>query len=173
MEFIENGVKLRAFVESDYPKVALLCNNKNISDNLRDLMPFPYTEKDAITFISFCMDQNPQVNFAIDYKGNLAGCIGLVLQKDIYRLSAELGYWIGEPYWGKGIATQAVKMISLYAFGQLNLIRLYAGVFDLNKASQRVLEKTGFQLEGILRKAVIKNNCILDEYRYALLNVTA
>ncbi|MFN8257115.1 MAG: GNAT family protein [Bacteroidales bacterium] len=163
-------IQLRPFKESDDKKVALLCNNRNLSDNLRDQIPFPYTEQDARVFISFCLGQNPQVTFAIEYQQELAGCIGLVLQNDIYRLSAEIGYWIGEPYWGKGIATEAVQLVSEYAFQELNLVRLYAGVFDFNKASQKVLEKAGFELEGILKKAIIKNNKILDECRYARIN---
>ncbi|WP_425423923.1 GNAT family N-acetyltransferase [Sporocytophaga myxococcoides] len=87
----------------------------------------------------------------------LAGCIGLVPQNDVHRISAELGYWIGEPYWEKGIATEAVNLITDYGFNQLNLIRLYRGIFDFNKASQKVLEKAGFKFECIFEKLKIKS----------------
>jgi RimJ/RimL family protein N-acetyltransferase len=111
--------------------------------------------------------ENPPCTFAIEYMGELAGCIGLVKQTDVYKLSAEIGYWIGEPYWGLGIATTAVELLTEYGFHQLGLVRIYSGVFDFNKASQRVLEKAGYQLEGIFEKSVIKNGKICNEYRYA------
>jgi RimJ/RimL family protein N-acetyltransferase len=133
------------------------------------MIPYPYTEKDAEFFIGLCRNEKPAVTFAIDYNGDLSGCIGLVTQHDIYRLSAELGYWIGEPYWGKGIATSAVNQIVEYGFTEIGLIRIYSGIFDFNKASQKVLEKAGFHPEGIFRKSVIKNDIILDEYRFAKL----
>ena len=161
--------KLREFMDSDIPILAELCNNKKIWDNLRDMLPYPYLEKDAEYFIGICRNENPKTTFAIEHNGEFAGCIGLVLQKDIYKMSAELGYWIGEPYWGKGIATSAVNKIVDYGFGKLGLIRIYSGIFEFNKASQRVLEKAGFQLEGIFRKSVHKNGKICDEYRYAII----
>jgi ribosomal-protein-alanine N-acetyltransferase len=91
----------------------------------------------------------------------------LVIQKDIYRLSAEIGYWLGEPYWGKGIALKAVNLITEYGFNELELVRIYSGVFDFNKASHRVMEKAGFKLEAVFERSVIKNGIICDEYRYA------
>jgi RimJ/RimL family protein N-acetyltransferase len=118
-------------------------------------------------FITQCNNEIPQITFAIEYKGELAGCIGLTIQSDIYRLSAEIGYWIGEPYWGLGIATLAVEMITTYGFEQSNLVRIYAGVFDYNKASQRVMEKAGYKLESIAEKSIIKNGELHNEYRYA------
>ncbi|MFY9228802.1 MAG: GNAT family protein, partial [Bacteroidales bacterium] len=99
--------------------------------------------------------------------------IGLVRQTDVYKLSAEIGYWIGEPYWGMGIATKAVRLITEYGFNTLGLVRIYTGVFDFNKASQRVLEKAGFNLECIFEKSVFKNDKICDEYRYGLINKNA
>jgi len=88
-------------------------------------------------------------------------------------LTAEIGYWIGEPYWSKGIATKAVRLITKYGFNKLELVRIYTGVFDYNKASQRVLEKAGFKLECIFEKSIFKNNQIYDEYRYGLINKNA
>ncbi len=122
---------------------------------------------ELIEFRNICQDENPPVTFAVDYKGELAGCIGLVKQTDVYKLTAEIGYWIGEPYRGLGIATKAVELITEYGFRQLNLVRIYSGVFDFNVASQRVLEKSGFKLEGIFEKSIIKNGRICDEFRYA------
>ena len=103
-------------------------------------------------------------------EGEIIGSIGLVLQSDVYKLTAEIGYWIGEPYWGKGITTKAVQLITEYGFNELGLVRIYTGVFDFNKASQKVLEKAGFKLESIFEKSVVKNNKICDEYRYGLIN---
>lgn len=160
-------VTLRKFSPDDQVVVASLCNNKNIWDNVRDYFPSPYTEQDALEFIQTCQQEDPQTTFAIEYRGELAGCIGLIKKTDVYRLGAELGYWIGEPYQGLGIATEAVKMITEYGFGQLGLVRIYSCVFDFNKASQKVLEKAGFKLEGIFKKSIVKNGRICDEYRYA------
>jgi RimJ/RimL family protein N-acetyltransferase len=165
-----HDIKLRQFEDEDACSVATLCNNKKIWDNLRDFLPHPYTEKHAQEFIRTCRGEDPQVTFAIEYKGDFAGCIGLVKQTDIYKLTAEVGYWIGEPYWGLGIATQSVNLIVDYGFNQLGLVRVYTGVFDYNTASQRVLEKAGFRLEGISEKSVLKNGKICNEYRYAKIN---
>lgn len=169
-ELTAGAIRLRGFSDPDQVRLAELCNNKKIWDNVRDYLPSPYTEQDAIDFIRLCQQEAPTTTFAIEYKGELAGCIGLVKQTDVYRLSAELGYWIGEPYWGMGIATQAVELITSYGFDQLGLVRIYSGVFDFNLSSQRVLEKSGFKLEGIFEKSIIKNGKIGDEYRYSKLN---
>jgi ribosomal-protein-alanine N-acetyltransferase len=164
-------IVLRPFQKNDIKPVAFLCNNKKIWDNVRDSLPHPYTEKHAKEFILTCQAEDPQVTFAIEYRGDFAGCIGLLRQKDIYKLTAEIGYWIGEPYWGLGFATKAVNLLVDYGFDQLGLVRIYTGVFDYNKASQRVLEKAGFKLEGIFEKSVLKNGKICNEYRYGKINV--
>ena len=169
MELTDNQLKLRAFRDSDSKRLAELCNNKRIWDNLRDYIPFPYTENNANDFIKYCQRENPQFTFAIEYNGEFVGTIGLVRQTDVYKLSAEIGYWIGEPYWGMGIATKAVRLITEYGFSTLGLVRIYTGVFDFNKASQRVLEKAGFNLECIFEKSVFKNDKICDESRYGLI----
>ncbi|MCK9413985.1 MAG: GNAT family N-acetyltransferase [Prolixibacteraceae bacterium] len=169
VELTTGSIRLRGFSDLDQVRLAKLCNNKKIWDNVRDLLPSPYTEQNALEFIRLCQQEVPTTTFAIEYNGELAGCIGLVKQTDVYRLGAELGYWIGEPYWGLGIATQAVELITLYGFNKLGLIRIYSGVFEFNAASQRVLEKSGFKLEGIFEKSVIKDGKILNEYRYSKL----
>lgn len=168
MQTLTSGpIILRGFKDEDQYRLAELCNNIKIWDNLRDFLPFPYTRQNAIEFINICKEEDPRKTFVIEYQEELAGCIGLVPQSDIYRLGAEIGYWIGEPYWGHGIATKAVGLITEYGFNQLGLVRIFTGVFDFNKASQRVLEKSGFKLEGIFANSVIKNGKILNEYRYA------
>jgi [ribosomal protein S5]-alanine N-acetyltransferase len=167
---LEKRIILRQFKDSDVKLLSELCNNKNIWDNLRDYIPFPYTENNANEYINYCQSEDPQVTFAIEYDGKFAGSIGLVPQKDVYKLSAEIGYWLGEPFWGKGITTNAVRLLIDYGFTKLGLVRIYTGVFGFNKASQRVLEKSGFKLECIFEKSIFKNDKICDEYRYGRIN---
>lgn len=161
---------LRPFADSDSQQLARLCNNKKIWDNVRDFIPFPYTEQHAEEFINFCKNENPKVTFAIERKGELTGCIGLVRQSDVYRLGAELGYWIGEPFWNQGIATEAVRLITQYGFEKLRLLRICSGVFDFNTGSKKVLEKAGFKMEGVFEQSIVKNGVICNEYRYAKIN---
>ncbi|EZH73272.1 GCN5 family acetyltransferase [Aquimarina atlantica] len=163
-------IKIRQLVASDKSQLAKLANNHNISNNLRDYFPNPYNEEDAKSFIKMTIQQDPIVSFGIEFKGELCGVISLMLQDDMYRKSAEIGYWLGEPYWGKGITTKAVDQITKYGFEKLNLIRIYAGVIEYNTASMSVLEKSGFKKEGIFRKAIVKNDKIWDEHRYYILN---
>jgi RimJ/RimL family protein N-acetyltransferase len=167
---ISADLTLRSFSGNDQARLAELCNNKNIWNNVRDFLPSPYTVQNAAEYISLCRQENPQTTFAIEYKGELTGCVGLVRQTDIYRFNAEIGYWIGEPYWCLGIATKAVELTVNYGFEKLGLVRIYSGVFDFNKASQRVMEKAGFKLECISEKSIIKNGTICNEYRYSKLN---
>jgi len=160
-------LRLRNFTDADQARLAELCNNQKIWNNVRDSFPSPYTEENATEFILSCGKEDPQTTFAIEYNGALVGCIGLTIQKDVYRLSAEIGYWIGEPYWGLGIATKAVELMTAYGFETLKMVRIYSAVFGFNKASQRVLEKSGYLLECIAQNAVVKNGQIGHEFRYA------
>ncbi len=164
------AIRIRKLVASDKSQLAKLANNHNISNNLRDYFPNPYNEEDAKSFIKMTIQQDPIVSFGIEFRGELCGVISLMLQDDMYRKSAEIGYWLGEPYWGKGITTNAVGQITKYGFEKLNLIRIYAGVIEYNTASMSVLEKSGFKKEGIFRKAIVKNDKIWDEHRYYILN---
>jgi len=166
MELIEGNTRLRPLRYADRKSLASLANNKKIWNNLRDMFPFPYQFEDAEKFIESVKNQDPQVTFAIEFEYKFVGVIGIVLQHDVYRKSAEIGYWIGEPFWNHGIVTTAVSLMTTYAFGQLKLKKLFAGIFEGNEGSKKVLEKCGYQLEGIARKAVFKNNKFLDEYRY-------
>ena len=163
-------MQLRKFQESDADQMAELLNNRNILDNLRDMIPYPYDAKDALEFIESCQQEAPQITFVIDIDGLPIGVIGLVLQEDIYKKSAEIGYWLGEPYWNHGYMTKAIGLMVDYGFNKLDLTRIFAGVFEYNKASRKVLEKAGFKFEGVFEKAVIKNGKLVDEYRYAVIN---
>ncbi|MFZ0473029.1 MAG: GNAT family N-acetyltransferase, partial [Bacteroidales bacterium] len=133
-------VAIRKFRRSDKDRMTELANNEKISVNLRDAFPYPYTVPDAEAFIAGCIRQNPVEIFAIEYHGQYVGNIGLHKQSDVYSKSAELGYFIGEPYWNKGITTRAVNLICEYGFKELDIVRIYSGIFEYNPASQRVLE---------------------------------
>ena len=161
--------KLRTLQEKDNEQIALLMNNKAIWDNLKDYIPFPYDVEDADSFIEFSKEHETSKSFAIEFNSILCGIITLNLQDDIYSLSAELGYWVGEEYWGKGLATKAIAQVVQYGFSELTINRIYAGVFEHNKASMKILEKNGFSKDCVAKKAVIKNDKILDEHRYSIL----
>ena len=161
---------LRPWRESDAPALAKYADNPEISRNLRDLFPNPYTLEDAECFIRVNMAQEEtQLCRAVVINGEAAGCIGVFPGNDVYRKTGELGYWLGEPFWGNGIVTDAVRQICREAFGRFDLVRIHAEVYARNTASRRVLEKNGFQLEGIRRKAVYKDGVLIDDCVYALL----
>ncbi|GAB4233290.1 MAG: GNAT family N-acetyltransferase [Ekhidna sp.] len=162
-------IALRPLRMEDKNDLARLLNNKKIWDNLRDFVPYPYTEQDAVDFISYTHKELPDHTFAITHQDKFAGVIGLIPQHDVFRKSMELGFWIGEPFWGKGIVTIAVKLISQHAFKTMGISRLFSHVYEYNIASMRVLEKCGFQHEGISRKAIIKNEKLWDLHEYGLL----
>lgn len=172
MEIQIGEYKLRPWRMDDVPALTEHANNKMVADNLRDTFPSPYTEKDAKEWILHCQTE-PLVNFAIATKNGAIGNIGAHIGPDIHRYSAEVGYWIGESYWNKGVMTLALKAFSGYAFDKLGMVRLYATVFEWNPASARVLEKAGYSLEGRLRKYVTKNGKIADALLYALVKEDA
>jgi len=167
----KEGITLRAWKDSDVHKLPSIASCREISDKLRDGFPYPYTEKDAESWLSATKEfrRRPTRYFAIEYQGKLAGSIGLVLKENIYRKNAEMGYFIGKEYWGRGIATIAVGMIVDYGFSHFDIERIYAEPYAYNMASRRVLEKNGFICEAILKKYVIKNNVLLDSCIYSLL----
>lgn len=150
--------------------VAALSNTK-IQDNLRDGLPYPYTEQDGIDYISAMLsaDENDTFAFAITVDEKVIGSIGVFRQGNIHRQTAEVGYYIAEEYWGKGIMTEAIKQTCKYVFDKSDIIRIYAEPFAYNVASYRVLEKAGFQYEGTLRKNAIKNGKVIDMKMYSLL----
>ncbi len=158
---------LRSLTDDDASALALLADNKKIWDNVRDILPHPYTIDDAIFFINLTKQENPQMSFAIEYEGKFCGMIGLVAQQDIYRRTAEIGYWLGEPFWGKGIATEAAGLITDYGFNELGFVRIHTGIFEHNIGSMKVLEKNGYKKDGVFEKNIIKNGKMIDEHRYS------
>jgi len=168
MIIAKNGdVVLRELEEPDISNLAILANNEKISINLTDAFPNPYTVEDAKKFIEMVNGQNPKTFFAIEYKGQYAGNISLMPKTDVYRNTAEIGYFIGEPFWNKGIMTKAVNLICDFGFNKLKIVRIQTGIFEYNQASQRVLEKCGFTKEAVFEKAITKNGIIYSEIRYA------
>ena len=164
---------IRAWKNDDLQELVSQANNINVWNNLRNYFPHPYTEEHGKAWLEKVVDALPAINMAIDVDGKLAGGIGLILNGDVYIKSAEIGYWLGEQYWGKGIATEAVRQMTEYAFYYFDLVRLYAEVFETNKASMRVLEKNGYYLEGVRRKAVFKNDVLMDDYIWVKLKIMA
>ncbi len=160
---------LRPWRPEDAESVAQLADNKKIASNLRDLFPHPYTPDNARAYIAKCIlaDETKDILYAVDIGGRAAGSIGVFKKDDVYRKSAELGYWLGEPYWGKGVMTRAVYLMCRIAFSRLDIVRIAAEPFERNKASRRVLEKAGFELEGILKKNVFKDGVLGDSCVYA------
>ena len=135
---------------------------------MRDTFPYPYRLSDAREWIDFATTQSPEANFAIASDRELIGGIGITLQSDVNRHSAEIGYWLGEPHWGQGIATAALLAMTDWAFAQFDLVRLYGEVFEWNPASGRVLEKAGYEFEGRLRQSIIKDGQVIDALLYAI-----
>ena len=166
---ISDNITLRNWQEKDKKSLAKNANNKKIHDNLRDSFPYPYTEMAAKQWIEMVGKKNPVTNFAIEYKGFAVGGIGLIKQDDIFRKNAEIGYWLGEKYWNKGITTKSLKAMIDYSVNTFDIIRLFAHVFESNIASIRVMIKCGFKEEARLKNAVIKNNKIQDCLIYSIL----
>jgi len=165
----DESIKLRPLAPADKQRLAELANNPKVAVNLRDGFPNPYTLADAEKFIENFAFQEPQQIFAIEYNGEYVGNIGLHKARDVYRLTAEIGYFLGEPFWNLGIMTKAVNLICDYGFKNLEIIRIHAGIFEFNPASMRVLEKCGFKKESVAEKAIFKNGKVYDEIRYAKL----
>jgi RimJ/RimL family protein N-acetyltransferase len=156
-------VLLRKWKKSDVDALTAIANNKNIADNLRDLFPYPYKKRNAKEWIENVKTQSPVTNFCIEADGQVAGSIGFMLKEDVYKKNIEIGYFIGEDYWGKGIATDAIKQLLGHIEKNFNPVRIYAEVFEHNKASMKALEKNGFHLESVRKKAVIKNGIIMND----------
>jgi RimJ/RimL family protein N-acetyltransferase len=163
------NISIRHLTIEDKYRLASLGNNPKVSINLTDSFPSPYTLADAEIFIERANAQYPITTFAVEYNGEYVGNISLTRGLDIYRKSALIGYFIGEPYWNKGITTEAVTLVVDFGFKHLDIERIHTGVFEYNMASRRVLEKCGFKQEGIFRNALYKNNQIYNEVRYAIL----
>jgi len=157
---------VRSWETSDVEPLARHANNRNIWLNLRDAFPYPYTKQHARDFIRTTRQRTPETLFAIAVDGEAIGGIGFVLHPDVERVSAEIGYWLGKPYWGRGIMTPAVKSMTRYAIDNFGLTRVFAVIGAHNTGSMRVLEKAGFVREGFLKQSSIKNGQIQDQYLY-------
>lgn len=163
--------KIRKWRLEDAKDLALALSNKKVQDNLRDGLPFPYTEQDGKDYISAMLaaDENNTFAFAITTDSKVIGSIGAFRQENIHLKTAELGYYIAEEYWGKGIMTEAVNQLCEYVFSNSDIIRIYAEPFSYNIGSCRVLEKAGFEYEGTLRSNAFKNGKVLDMKMYSKL----
>ena len=163
-------IKIRRWKIENKSELAEVLNNRNILNNLRDGVPYPYTENDAADFINAMLSADPDKTFAfaITLDDKVIGSIGVFRQENIHCRTAELGYYIGEKYWGNGYMTEAVKQACGFVFENSDIIRIYAEPFAYNTGSCRVLEKAGFVYEGTLRSNAYKNGNIIDMKMYAL-----
>lgn len=158
---------VREWRGDDRDSLVRFANNRNVWRNLIDRFPHPYTEADADSWLGRVVGAAPCTHWAIEVEGRAAGSIGIMVGQDVYAKSAHFGYWLGEPYWGRGIMTAAVRATVDHVFSSFDLIRLEAPVFEWNPASMRVLEKCGFAREGVLRRSVHKDGEIIDAVLYA------
>jgi RimJ/RimL family protein N-acetyltransferase len=160
---------VRAFRVDDAPSLAQHANNRKVWLNLRDLFPHPYTETHAAGYIAHVLKRAEPLSFAIDVDGAAVGSISLRRGEDIERHSAELGYWLGEDFWGRGITTDAIRSVTMLGFAKHDLIRIFAVPFARNAPSCRVLEKAGYAREGLMRQSAVKDGVVEDQYLYAAL----
>jgi len=160
---------VRSWRPDDLGSLVANANNRNIWLNLRDRFPSPYTRRDGREFIRLARSLQPESMFAIAVDDQAVGGIGFTVLTDVERVSAEIGYWLGEPYWGRGIVTEALVAVTRYAIDACRLTRIYALPFASNKASCRVLEKAGYVLEGHLRRSAIKDGHIVDQMQYSFI----
>jgi len=159
---------LREWRRGDEPSLVRHANNRNVWINLRDSFPYPYTQADARSWIRLATTHGFNQVFALDVEGFAVGAIGLKPGEDINRFSAEIGYWLGEEYWNRGIVTEAVQAIAAHAFNVRGMARVHAEVFQWNTASMRVLEKAGFTREGVLRQSAMKDRQFVDQVVFAI-----
>ena len=163
-------IVLKEWKREDIDDLVSLANNRSVSDNLRDRFPYPYTKEDGEAWIAINENNKQHRSFVIEVDGLFAGGCGIFPREDVYRLSAEIGYWIGEPFWRKGIATETIRQLLEKAkviYPQM--VRIFAEVFEHNKNSMKALEKNGFYLESIRKMAVVKNGKVFDDYVYVKL----
>ncbi|HEX7282864.1 MAG TPA: GNAT family protein [Vicinamibacterales bacterium] len=158
---------VRPWTNADAGSLHRHANNRNVSMHLRDRFPFPYELENAKTFLGWLANQPSPTVWAIEVDGEAAGGIGIERHSDIERVSAEVGYWLGEAVWGRGIATEALRAVTAEAFTRYDLTRIYAVPFADHQASIRVLEKAGYDREGVMRQSAIKDGRIRDQALYA------
>lgn len=168
MELKLKTCTVRMWRQGDQESLTVNADSYKIWRNVRDRFPHPYTIEDADYWIEIASQESPPTNFAIVVAGKAVGGIGLIFRDDINRCRAEIGYWLGEAYWGRGIVTEGVRAITEWAFDNFDLASIYAGVLEWNPASMRVLEKAGYKFEARLRKAMVKEGAVMDEFIYSV-----
>jgi RimJ/RimL family protein N-acetyltransferase len=161
---------LRRWRTGDANALVKHANNITVARHLRDRFPHPYTNDDALSFLKSVSTVNPVSNFAIEVDDGPVGGLGFVVGSDVERFSAEVGYWLGESLWGRGIVTEALQLFTAYAFDELRLLRIYALPLADNAASIRVLEKAGYEREGTLHSSCVKFGVPRDQALYAKIN---
>ncbi len=161
------GGVLRSFRHEDGPEMARLADNPKVWVQLRDAFPHPYRLEDARRFLEAHVGSVPETVVAIEVGDRFAGSVGLKRGMDVERVSAEIGYWVAEPFWGRGIGTASLVAATDWAFGQWPLTRVFAVPFARNAASCRVLEKAGYVLEGRMVRSAVKEGEVLDQLLYA------
>jgi RimJ/RimL family protein N-acetyltransferase len=169
MRLTLDACSVRSWEFADADCVPAYANNRKIWLNLRDAFPHPYTKQSARDWIRAVKSRSPETSFAIEVAGEAVGGIGFVMHQDVERVSAEIGYWLGEPFWGRGITSAALRAVTKYAIDTHGLTRIFAVPFAWNAASCRVLEKAGYVLEGRLRKSAIKDGQLTDQLQYAFI----
>lgn len=158
---------VRPWAMTDAASLQKNANHREVSIHLRDRFPYPYTIEQAQTFLGWLTKQHVPTVWAIEVAGEAVGAIGIELHSDVERVSAEIGYWLGPGYWGRGIATEALTAVTTEVFARFEITRLYAVPFADHAASVRVLEKAGYVREGLLRQSAIKNGRIRDQLLFA------
>jgi len=161
--------RVRDWLASDKESLLRFANNRNVWRNLAHRFPHPYTSADADAWFALLARQSAPTHWAIEVEGVAAGGIGIDPGEGIYAKNAVLGYWLAEPYWGRGIMTSAVRATTEHVFANFGLARLASPVFEWNPASMRVLEKCGFMREAVLRKSVFKDGQLIDEIVFSKL----
>lgn len=167
-----NQITLRDLKSIDIYALVRNANNIKIWKNMKDSFPYPYTLEDATAMIRYVYENNIKVVKAIDFNGELAGIISLHIEDDVFRYNAEIGYWLGERYWGRGIGTKALELMTSFGFDILKLNRIYAQVFENNVGSMIILERNGYKKEGILRQAIFKEGKFLNNIIYGKLKLS-
>lgn len=162
-----DGISIRTYRERDFRSLARNANDRRIAANLRDGFPHPYTEHHARAYLARVATHRPQLAYAVADGDEIVGGIGILPGEDVDRRTAELGYWLAVPYWGRGIMSRAVRRFTDWAFARFDLLRIHASVFRTNPASARVLEKAGFRFEGRMRSAVFESGQVSDPLLYA------
>lgn len=161
---------IRTWRKTDADSLVRHANNMKVARHLRDRFPHPYTKRDARAFLKYAASTADPTNLAIAVDGEAVGAIGYVPGRDVERFSAEIGYWLGESLWGRGIATEALDLVTAHAFREMNVLRMFALPFADNLASVRVLEKAGYEREGLLRASSVKFGEPKDQLVYARIN---